>query len=62
MRSSQFNAAHAESGKDLNPALIDERRAVYRDCRRVLLEYTGHMVHLERSERLAEVVKAFLAD
>ena len=48
--------------KDLNPALIDERRAVYRDCQQVLLEDTGHMVHLERPERLAEVVEAFLGE
>ena len=48
--------------KDLNPALIDERRAAYPDCRQVVFEDTGHMVHLERPERLAGVVEAFLAE
>jgi len=48
--------------KDLNPALIDERRAAYPVCRQAVFEDTGHMVHLERPERLAETVEAFLME
>ena len=47
--------------KDLNPELIEERRASYRNSRQFVFTDTGHMVHLERPERLAEVVEAFLA-
>jgi len=48
--------------RDLNPALIAERRKTFRDCRQILLEETGHMVHLERPARLAETVEAFLKE
>jgi pimeloyl-ACP methyl ester carboxylesterase len=56
----------AENGSlqrsDLTPELIRERRALYRNSRQVEFADTGHMIHLERPERLAEEVEAFLAD
>ena len=47
----------ARQKKDLTPELVRQRLASYRNCRQVILPETGHMVHLERPERLAEVVE-----
>lgn len=52
----------ARQKKDLTPELVKQRLASYRNCKSVIFEETGHMVHLERPERLAEEVEAFLAD
>ena len=47
---------------DLTAEEIRDRRGYFRDCRQVEFADTGHMIHLERPERLAEEVEAFLAD
>ncbi len=47
--------------KDLNAEIIEERRTTFRNARQIVFADTGHMVHLERPERLAEEVEAFIS-